>query len=270
VGVTPGHTITVTLNYPASIPGGAQYWKVIDGEWTDASSLLGADDGDKVLTLTITDGGPGDGDGAEDGRIVDPGGLGVPLAGDADGDGYSPPEDCDDSDPAVNPGATEVPYNGKDDDCDPETPDDDLDGDGYARATDCDDDDATINPGAPEVANGIDDDCDGQVDEGLAQLCNGMTPTLIGHGLIQGTSGDDVILGSDGNDAIFGGGGNDTICGLGGNDLIDGGSGDDWMAGGDGIDVCVGGRPAPSNRGAVSHRGDRTDGSCERVFGAGS
>ena len=37
---------------------------------------------------------------------------------DDDGDAYTEIQgDCDDTDPAVNPGATEVPYNGKDDDC---------------------------------------------------------------------------------------------------------------------------------------------------------
>ncbi len=39
---------------------------------------------------------------------------------DADGDGYTDGEDCDDSDPAVNPGATEDPCNERDDDCDGE------------------------------------------------------------------------------------------------------------------------------------------------------
>jgi uncharacterized repeat protein (TIGR01451 family) len=170
VGLTPGQTITVTLTYPVPIAAGGQYWKVIDGTWTDVTSLLGDNEGDNVLTLTITDGGFGDADGEADGRIVDPGGPGVPLSQDADGDGYGPPEDCDDNDPDVNPGATEVPYNGKDDDCNPATPDDDLDGDGYPIATDCHDDDAAVHPGATEVANGIDDDCDGQIDEGLADL----------------------------------------------------------------------------------------------------
>ena len=53
--------------------------------------------------------------------------------------------DCDDTDAAVNPGATEVPYNGIDDDCNPLTLDDDLDGDGFDNANDCDDTDNTIN-----------------------------------------------------------------------------------------------------------------------------
>ena len=39
--------------------------------------LLGSDDGDNVLTLTITDGGPGDADGVANGQIVDPGSIGV-------------------------------------------------------------------------------------------------------------------------------------------------------------------------------------------------
>lgn len=52
--------------------------------------------------------------------------------------------DCDDRDANVNPGVSEVIYNGVDDDCDPNTPDDDLDGDGFALVDDCDDSDPTV------------------------------------------------------------------------------------------------------------------------------
>ena len=100
--------------------------------------------------------------------------------------------DCDDADAAVNPGATEV-CNDIDDDCDGQVDEDlplstwhpDADGDGYgspagliylacsappgyaSNTLDCNDSNAAVYPGAAEVCNGIDDDCDGQVDEGL-------------------------------------------------------------------------------------------------------
>jgi hypothetical protein len=83
--------------------------------------------------------------------------------GDLDGDGYSAAVDSDDSDPNINPGATEVPDNAVDDDSDgvvDETPGD-LDGDGYSAAVDSDDSDPNINPGATEVPdNAVDDDSD--------------------------------------------------------------------------------------------------------------
>ncbi len=68
--------------------------------------------------------------------------------------------DCDDTNANINPGETEIPYNGIDDDCDALTLDDDLDSDGYINANDCDDSNANINPGKTEIPyNGIDDDC---------------------------------------------------------------------------------------------------------------
>ncbi|MCB9743499.1 MAG: putative metal-binding motif-containing protein [Alphaproteobacteria bacterium] len=100
-------------------------------------------------------------------------------------------QDCDDGDAAVNPGATEL-CNSVDDDCDGAADEADAadaatwyadsDGDGYGDAssdtlacdqpssyvsddTDCDDGDAGVNPGALEVCSGVDEDCDGVVDD---------------------------------------------------------------------------------------------------------
>ena len=105
---------------------------------------------------------------------------------DADGDGWFSPDDCDDGDPAVYPGATEA-CNGVDDDCDGFVDEEltpprwyaDADGDGWGDAsvfvdacvapegyvddaTDCDESDADIHPEATDLpGDGIDADCDG-------------------------------------------------------------------------------------------------------------
>jgi hypothetical protein len=72
--ITVGSTVTITITLPSAMPAGTQYWKCINGQWVDVTSLLGDNDGDNILTLTIKDGGLGDADGQANGMISDPGG----------------------------------------------------------------------------------------------------------------------------------------------------------------------------------------------------
>ena len=44
----------------------------------------------------------------------------------------------------------------------------DADEDGFLESVDCDDDDPEVNPAAIELCDGIDNDCDGSVDETCA------------------------------------------------------------------------------------------------------
>jgi hypothetical protein len=110
---------------------------------------------------------------------------------DADGDGYTTcgadgvastaDDDCDDVEAAIHPDALETPYNGRDDDCDAGTPDDDLDRDGFPVAEDCDDEAAEVSPGASEVpGNGIDDDCDPSTSDAITTGTTGTGSTATG------------------------------------------------------------------------------------------
>ncbi len=140
---------------------------------------------------------------------------------DLDGDGFGDPTtgrddclerggvedatDCDDSRAEVNPDATEI-CNGLDDECDTLVDDGvlltfyvDADGDTYgtsvsieactmpsghaARSGDCNDACATCNPGASETCDGLDNDCDGTVDDGVL-----LTFYVDGDGDTYGTS----------------------------------------------------------------------------------
>ncbi|MGB0638834.1 MAG: MopE-related protein [Myxococcota bacterium] len=103
--------------------------------------------------------------------------------------------DCDDTDISVNPGATEVWYDGVDSDCAGDV-DDDRDGDGFPGGpdgTDCDDEEPLAYPMAEEICgDGIDNNCDGSLGEcGLS----GEIMAIEAHARLLG-AGDDTYAGA--------------------------------------------------------------------------
>jgi hypothetical protein len=74
--------------------------------------------------------------------------------------------DCNDTDDAFNPGASETDCGDPNDyNCDGSVGYADVDGDGAAACADCNDGDAAIYYGANEVCDDKDNDCDGDVDD---------------------------------------------------------------------------------------------------------
>jgi hypothetical protein len=81
-GLAPGETVEVTITLPDDMPPDTQYWKYgptvanpVD-HWYQIP--VGDNDGDNVITITLTDGGDGDDDLVANGVITEPGGPGQP------------------------------------------------------------------------------------------------------------------------------------------------------------------------------------------------
>lgn len=153
-------------------------------------------------------------------------GISACASTDADGDGYSSTDDCDDANASTYPGALEL-CDGQDNNCDGITDswvlwyvDRDQDGFGTgtaiqvcdgshpagtaASASDCDDADAAVHPGAPEGCDGKDSDCNGSMSgEALwyedADGDGFGDPTTAGGSCEPVTAGQ-TVLGGDCND----------------------------------------------------------------------
>ena len=132
--------------------------------------------------------------------------------------------DCNDNNAAINPNATEICGNGIDDNCDGSQNAEnaigctifykDADHDNYGVASDtkcycsgsgsytatqdsdCNDANPNVNPGKTEICNGIDDNCNGLIDENADTICG------IGNMCISGLCNHPPVLAAIGNKLV--------------------------------------------------------------------
>ena len=99
-GLSSGESVNISLAFPHDVPAGTEYWK--HGPTTDDPTPhwyqipVSDDDGDRIIVITLTDGGIGGDDLAANGVIVDDGGPSLPMSkrGDLNSDGRITPADA--------------------------------------------------------------------------------------------------------------------------------------------------------------------------------
>ncbi len=163
---------------------------VLEDAWSPLNGFdpLDPDDVNPGATERYYDGLDQDCDGGGD---FDQDGDGFPTDLYADGSGTFG-ADCEDTIASAYPGATEVWYNGTDEDCAGDD-DYDQDADGFDNSTDCDDEDLSINPDALEVCgNVVDEDCSGSDNDEGAFGCTPYFADADGDGF--GSDDDEACL----------------------------------------------------------------------------